>query len=147
MKLTIEPQPKEYTDDKAAMLQIVETGEFIVIGTPGAQRCAREIRRAVNFHEPLVAVLTLFRSSEMGKLLIDAMFYKTAVADVAPIDDIIEAQSRMTKLINSVDVILKGLELMKERDEAPDSAMQHDYVPDEDQTMGDSAPPNPETKD
>jgi hypothetical protein len=47
----------------------------------------------------------------MGQLLIDAMFAATGEPDSTAM-----AQARFTKLINAVDVILKGVELAKERE-------------------------------
>ena len=113
MKLRIEPIPDGYREDKAAILTDHETGEPIMIGCTNAAAVAKQIRRAVNFHEPMVAVLTPFSSKHMGQLLIDALEASMAEIDKAKGDVV---RTKLSRLINAVDVILKGIELMEERD-------------------------------
>jgi hypothetical protein len=60
--------------------------------------------------EAMVAALTPFKSTEMGQLLIDALFVR-GEPEVAA-----KAKERFVKLINAVDVVLKGVELAKERE-------------------------------
>ena len=114
MKLRVEPQPDGYSADKASiMIDEDQNQETVLIGCPGAHRVATEIAHRVNLYEPLLAVLTPFRSSEMGAALIDAMFYTDGLSDGDPVKQ--EAQKRMRRLVNAVDVVLKGAELHKER--------------------------------
>ncbi len=115
MKLKIEPRPPEYTADKAIVLTNVDNDDNILIGCPNAGAVAREIRRAVNFHDSLVAALTPFRSEEMGQMLLDLI-----LADAPPgVSDehMNQVHGRLSLLINAIDVTLKGIELMRERDE------------------------------
>lgn len=114
MKLTVEPQPEAYTADKAVTLTD-ETGEIILISCPNASLMAAKIAARVNRFDAMVAVLTPFRSTEMGQLLLDHLLNDAPSGVTEEAMNV--AHARMKKLINAVDVILKSVELAKERED------------------------------
>lgn len=110
MMLRLETQPEAYDADKAAILIDTDADDkMILIGCEGAMAVAKEIATRVNMFPAMVTVLTVFSSKEMGDKLIDAMFYDDGLNSENPQKQ--EAQRRMRKLINAVDVILKGIEI------------------------------------
>ncbi len=111
MKLRVEQQPDGYTTDRIVMLADKDSGEFILISCPNAAATGRQIAHRVNMHEPLIAGLEPFRSTEMGNLLVDAL-----VAACPKDKNPSEVERRLRMLVNAIDMVLKGEELFNERE-------------------------------
>jgi hypothetical protein len=94
-------------DDYRAVLLIDDDREkMVVVRCHDSVTVAKEIAKAVNrdfLFDPLVAALTPFKSREMGQLLI-TMFRDDDTAGQL-------ARQRLERLINTIDHLLKGVEL------------------------------------
>jgi hypothetical protein len=85
-----------------------DPSSYVVLLSPDeASKVARQIQQCVNMHDPMVAVLETFSSKGMGQMLIELLI----AMDTTGHPSAAEAIERMRKLINAIDVILKGLEL------------------------------------
>jgi hypothetical protein len=94
-------------DDYRAVLLIDEDREkMVVVRCPDSVRVAKEIAKAVNrdfLFDPMVAALTPFKSREMGQLLITMFSDEDTATQLA--------RQRLAGLIDTIDVLLKGVEL------------------------------------
>ena len=81
-------------------------GDIITIHCDDAHEDARKIARAVNLFDALVGALALFRSSEMGGLLVDMIDMREANGE--------QTQKRLSRLIDVIDVILDAAEPAEE---------------------------------
>ena len=121
MKLKLRPMlypegaPPPRSD--VAMLVFADSviGEHrISVRCPDAEKTAKYIMHAVNYYPSLVAALTPFSSDHMGRLLIDVVL-NDAPAGVS--DETMNlVHGRLSKLVNAIDLILKGVELNTETD-------------------------------
>jgi hypothetical protein len=94
-------------DDYRAVLLIDDDREkMVVVRCPDSVRVAKEIAKAVNrdfLFDPMVAALTPFKSREMGQLLITMFSDEDTATQLA--------RQRLAGLIDTIDVLLKGVEL------------------------------------
>ena len=98
------------SDDETRATLAIDGDRQVVVRCKDV-RAMREIVRRVKLHDRLIQVLQVFSSTQgMGNGIVDAM---VAFGEGDPRQELVEERAR--KLINVVDVIVKGEELSELR--------------------------------
>lgn len=94
------------SDSRATLCIDGDPARLVTVRCQDATTVARNLSLCVNMHEPMVRVLRVFSSQQMGSLLVDVVV--TSFEDEARAA---EVERRLRALVNAVDVLMKGLEL------------------------------------
>lgn len=94
-------------DTRVTMWLDGDPARLVTVRCKDAVAVGRQLAMCVNFHDPMVAALRMFSSKEMGSLLTDVV-----VNSFEDEEQGAEVEERLRALVNAVDVIIKGVELI-----------------------------------